>query len=83
VALGVAVRPPDEVRELFFGGAALAVALADPLADGVPEVVGGAAATRCTPLRAGFAGVRPAAQDAPRATALVTPTMTDVAFLTS
>jgi hypothetical protein len=88
------VRPLDDAREvLFFEGAALAVPLADRFADGfaepvpepeaLPVVLGGAAATRWTPLRAGFAGVRPAAQEAPSATALVTPTMTEVAFLTS
>jgi hypothetical protein len=53
------------------------------LADCVPALVGGAAATRCTPLTAGFAGVSPAAHEAPRATALATPTMTEVVFLTS
>jgi hypothetical protein len=79
VGLGVAVCPEDVRELLFFGGAALAV----PLDDALPEVVGGAAATRCTPVRAGFAGVRPAAHEAPSATALVTPTMTDVVFLTS
>jgi hypothetical protein len=49
-----------------------------------PEVVGGPAASRCAPATgAGFDGERPAAHEAPMATALVMPTMTDVVFLTS
>jgi hypothetical protein len=85
VGLGAAVRPLEDARELLFDGLDPPEApLVDALADGVPAVVGGAAATRCTPVTAScFGGVSPAAHEAPIATALVTPTMTDVVFLTS
>jgi len=82
VGFGASARPPDEARELLLAGRFGSPD--DASLDFVAVARGGPAATMWAPLtEAGLAGARPATHEAATAARLVTPTMTDVVFLTS